>query len=362
MPETPTTSQALYRARPTVRINGQEYAKVRELVVSMAMNEQEGGLSALELRLTNVASDVSGGAELAFEDDRILRLGEAIALYSGDETAPQEIFRGLITGLEAKFPENDAPQLIVLAEDRLQRGRMIRRTQVHLNASIADLARQLANQLDLNPVITGLGESMGPQVQLDESDLAFLRRLLRRYDGDLQVVGDELHVSPRGEVRRGALELQLHSQLRQARVLADLAHQTTEVTIAGWDASQGRRIVGRSRGGQAGPGRGRTGAQVLQRTLGDRHHHIAHLAASSEAEAQALADAAFDAEARRFVCVEATAEGNPTLRVGSHVRLRGMGDRFDNTFYVTRTCHRFDLTRGYETDFEAESAFWGGNP
>jgi phage protein D len=239
---------------------------------------------------------------------------------------------------------------------------MIRRTQVHLNASIADLARQLANQLDLNPVITGLGESIGPQVQLDESDLAFLRRLLRRYDGDLQVVGDELHVSPRGEVRRGALELQLHSQLRQARVLADLAHQTTEVTIAGWDASQGRRIVGRSRGGQAGPGRGRTGAQVLQRTLGDRHHHIAHLAASSEAEAQALADAAFDAEARRFVCVEATAEGNPTLRVGSHVRLRGMGDRFDNTFYVTRTCHRFDLTRGYETDFEAESAFWGGNP
>ena len=51
MPETPTTIQALYRARPTVRINGQEYAKVRELVVSMAMNEQEGGLSALELSL-----------------------------------------------------------------------------------------------------------------------------------------------------------------------------------------------------------------------------------------------------------------------------------------------------------------------
>lgn len=75
MPETPTTIQALYRARPTVRINGQEYAKVRELVVSMAMNEQEGGLSALELRLTNVASDVSGGADLAFEDDKILRLG-----------------------------------------------------------------------------------------------------------------------------------------------------------------------------------------------------------------------------------------------------------------------------------------------
>ena len=361
MPEAPTTIQATYRARPTVRVDDQEYAQVRELVVGMAMTEQESGLSALELRLTNVASDVQGQADLAFENDRILRLGGAIAVYGGDETSPRELFRGRITALEGEFPENDAPQLVVLAEDRLQQGRMARRTRVFSNPSIADLARELARQLSLTPVITGFDQSIGPQVQLNESDLAFLRRVLRRYDGDLQVVGDELHVSPRGDVRRGALELQLHSQLRRARVLADLAHQTTEVTVAGWDAAQGRRIVGTSAGVDPGPGSGQTGAQVLRRTLGPRSHHIAHLAASSEEEARSLADSAFDTEARRFVCVEATAEGNPVLRVGSHVRLSGMGDRFDNTYYVTRTCHRFDLSRGYETDFEAECSFWGGN-
>jgi phage protein D len=45
--------------------------------------------------------------------------------------------------------------------------------------------------------------------------------------------------------------------------------------------------------------------------------------------------------------------------VGTNVKLSGMGQRFDNTYYVVRACHRYDLTRGYETDFEAESAFWG---
>jgi hypothetical protein len=124
MPESPTTAQALYRARPTVRLQGQENSRVRELVVAMAMREQEGGLSALELRLTNVASLVGGSAELAFEDDQVLRLGAGINLYAGDETAPQEIFRGWISGLEAEFPENDAPQLVVLAEDGLQRPSM----------------------------------------------------------------------------------------------------------------------------------------------------------------------------------------------------------------------------------------------
>ncbi len=46
--------------------------------------------------------------------------------------------------------------------------------------------------------------------------------------------------------------------------------------------------------------------------------------------------------------------------MGTHDTLRGLGRRYDNTYYVVRTQHRYDLTRGYETDFEAECAFLGG--
>lgn len=360
MSETPTSPLAIYSARPTVRINGQAYPKVSELLQAMDMTEQEGGLSALELRVSNVASDTEGGADLAFEDDRILKLGSAIAIYSGDETAPQEIFRGIITGLEADFPQDNAPELVVLAEDIFQQARMVRRTQIYSDISIADLGRNFASQLSLTPVITDFTDNIGTQMQLDESDLAFLRRILARYDGDMQVVGNELHLSPRGEVRRGSLELQLHSQLRRAKILADLAHQVTKVTVTSWNPTQGRRVMASSRGAHSGPGTGSTGAQVLTNTIGERSHHIAHLAVTTDAEAQAIADAAFDARARSFLRVEGTAEGNPALRVGTHITLRGMGDRFNNTYYVTRACHRFDLTRGYETDFEAECGFWGG--
>ena len=260
MPESPTTIQALYRARPTVRVQNRENPRVRELVVAMAMREQEGGFSALELRLTNVASLVGGEAELAFEDDLTLQLGASISLYAGDETAPREIFRGLISGLEADFQEDDAPELVVLAEDGLQLARMKRRTAVHEDGSIAAIVRRLASELALRLEIVGFDAPIDPQVQLDESDLAFLRRLLRRHDGDLQVVGDELRVSPRSQARRGELELRLHSQLRRARVLADLAHQHTEVTVGGWDVALGQRVLGHSSGSYLGPGHGRTGA------------------------------------------------------------------------------------------------------
>jgi len=80
---------------------------------------------------------------------------------------------------------------------------------------------------------------------------------------------------------------------------------------------------------------------------------------ADDAEAQALADTIFDRRARPFVCVEATAEGNPAVRVGTQVNLRGLGGRFSNSYYVVRCRHKYDLSSGYKTDFEAECAFLG---
>lgn len=360
MAERELSRDPIYRARPTVRIDDRPVDKVEAQILAMRMSEGEGGMSALELRLGNLVSDAEGGAAYAFEDEADLALGASLAIYAGAEAAPQEIFRGPITGIEATFSTEGAPELVVLAEDALQAARMARRTRVHERATIADLARAIAADLGLTPVVQGLADPIGTQVQYNESDLAFLRRLLAAHDGDVQVVGRELHVAPRQDVDRGAVELELHSQLVRARFTADLAHQATEVTASGWDAVQGASARGSSTGRSAGPGAGRTGASLLREAIGERSEHL-DLPATTDDEAQAIADAHFDRRARRFVCVEATAEGNPAIRVGTRVTLKGFSARWNNTYYVVRACHRFDTVRGYLTDFEAECAYLG-NP
>jgi phage protein D len=359
MSESPLSRLALYSARPTIRINGREQERVTGLLQGLEMTEREHGLSTLELRLDNVVSDGSGGADFAFEDEAEFKLGDTITVYCGEESTPAEIFRGVISALEAEFSEDDSPRLLALAEDTLQKARITRRTRTYDNQTIADIARSVASDLGLTPRIDGFTHAIGTQVQLNESDLAFLRRLLARYDGDLQVVGAELHVSPRSDVRRGAVELALHSQLRQVTVLADLAHQVNEVTVTGWDPARGQRITSRSSGFQQGPGSGRRGSELLSNALGRRTHQIGHLVVNTDDEGRALADASFDERQRRFVTATGTAEGNPAIRAGTHLRLSGLGPRFNNTYYVTHCCHRFDLERGYETDFTAESAFLG---
>lgn len=360
MAETPLSDLAIYHARPTVRVDGEAQRKIDELLLAMEMLEYEGGMSRLELRLSNVVSTDDGGASLAFEDERILALGSALAVYAGDVDAPVEIFRGVVTGLEIEVSQDGPPELMVLAEDALQRARMARRTQVHKDVTIAGLARDIASRFGLTPRITGLDSNLGTWVQLNESDLAFLRRLLARHDGDVQVVGDELHVSPRGDVQRGGvIELQAGSQLQKIRITADLAHQVTEVTTSGWDVVDGRRVRATSSGLALGPGTGRLGSDILRDALEARSEHVGGFQVSTQDEAQALADAEFDRRARRFLVAEGTAQGNPRIRVGAHLTIGGVSARFDNTYYVVHVRHRYDVARGYETDFEAECARLG---
>ncbi len=360
MAESPVSQEPFYRARPVLKVDGQQDERVTALLTGIKMEESEGGMSALELHLTNWASLVGGGAEIAFSPTSKLKLGAIVEVYAGDETQPRELFRGKISALENEFKPDDSPELTILAEDALAGARMARRSKTYVNLSPADVARQIASGLNLRPVIQGLTSPSGVWAQLNESDLAFLRRLVGRFDGDVQIVGEELHVSPRADVNRGTLELAYGGQLRKVRWIADLADQVTGVSVRGWDAANGSAVQAEiSSGAHLGPGSGRTGASVLQQAFGNRKEHIGHLAVDTDAEAQAVAQSDYDLRARRFLRVRGVAEGNAELRVGTHVRLTGMGAGFDNTFYVVSTCHVFDMRSGYRTEFGAECAFMG---
>jgi len=359
MPEQPLATGAVYSAIPTIQVDGQLSEMIANQLLGMEMREQEAGMSSMELRLSNFGSFAGGLADLVFEDGKVLQLGTSVKVYAGDVNSPTEIFRGKITAMEGRFPRMGPPELVVLSEDALQGARMRRRTKTWDVSSLTDIVNQIASGFGLKPVVSGLDASTGTEQQFNETDLRFLRRLLARYDADLQVVADELHVSPRSQVQRNSIQLDMNSQLREVRVLADLAHQVSQVTATGWDYLQGQTISVTSQSSAFGQGSGQTGKDWLEQALSARSEQLGQFSSLNQSEAQALVDAEFLQRARRFTVAHGVAEGNPNLRVGSWLTLTGLGPRFSNTSYTTAAVHRFDTERGYETEFTAEGAYLG---
>lgn len=359
MAEAALTQSELYSARPSIVIDERNIDKVNHALLDMDFREEENAMSSLQLRLLNIASDEQGGADFAFENEGEFSLGSQITIKAGDEEAQQELFSGMITGLEAVFPEERAPELLVLAEDVLQTARMATRTKTYDSQNVAALVNDVSSQLGINATVNGLNEGEGPWIQLNESDMAFLKRILHRYGACMYFKGNQLTAGISSQTQNSPIELELYSQLRSVKFIADLAHQVTGISVAGWDQQAGRKVSANSTGLNPGPGQGRTGAQILQQGIGSRNEHVGHIGVKNDLEAQTLADTAFDMRARQFVVAEGVAEGNVALRVGSNVKLTGISPRFENTYAVIAVHHRYDSSRGYETKFKAQSAYLG---
>nr|WP_319491948.1 contractile injection system protein, VgrG/Pvc8 family [uncultured Desulfobacter sp.] len=361
--ETPISQRDIYIARPVIEVDGVVNDMVQNLLISMDLTETDQGMAAMELNFFNSATVEGRGNDLAFEygDNDSLSLGKAIRVLGGDNNDPVELFRGTVTALEMQIGGGSEPQLMVLAEDHLQTARMTRRTRLFEADSLRSIIESVASDLGVQTDITGMDQQLDAQLQLNESDLAFLRRLIDRHDGELWMAEDVLTVAPRSEIRRSEVSLEMDSQLERIRIMADLAHQVSTVTFTGWDVGAGEQInVESDASVDYGPGRGTTGAQFLSDSLGERSEHLSRAGAGDDIEAQALVNAEFSQRARKFVCAEGLTQGNPAIRVGTHLTLAGVGPRFENTYFVTRVRHHFNLEQGYKTTFHAECAYLGG--
>jgi len=360
----PRDEVLFYAPLPRLEIDGEENAMAAELLSSMEMTESEGGLSSIELCFVNAAQLEGREAAMPFETDanERLSLGAEIRVVAGDTFDPQEIFQGKISGLELVLDGANPPRLIVLAEDALAAARLTRRTKLHEVSTLDDLVSAVARESGLQVVSAGLTQALTEEMQANETDLGFLRRVCSRFDVDFQIVGSELQISPRSAVDRGTKRYAFGDTLTMFRGLADLNDQVSEVTLSGWDhaASQAFSVTS-GPGADAGPGQGRKGAEYLQEHFARRSEHVAEAAPADQAEAQAIADAMLAARQRRFVSVEGRVTGDPALRVGTVVEITGVGPRFENAYYVTHAQHRFHRAGdGYVTEFRAECAYFGG--
>jgi phage protein D len=347
-------------AEAAFSLDGEPEPRLTPALVSLTVAETIEGLYRCEARFTNWGDRGNGPDYLYFDRD-LLDFGKEISVILGAGDEGIEAFKGRITALEGQFLAGEPPQIVVLAEDAAQALRQTRRTRTFEDVTDGEVFEQIANDHGLQPEIDLTDPPrLAVIAQLNQSDLAFLRSRARRLAAEIWIEGTTLHVQGRQARQQSdeQLVLALNRGLLEFSVIADTVDQYTQVVVSGWDVQAKERLEHEADDSLlSNELEGLTsGASVVSEAFGDRPDRIAQQMPLTATETQAIAEASFRAQARRFVVGTGKARGDARLRVGRAIELQGLGPLFSGLYTVSEVHHSFSRQPGggYLTEFVVE--------
>ncbi len=351
---------------PVLLVDGERSAALARDLLRLEVSEDTQGMKRLAARFTAWGPGPSGDNEDWLHlDGREVDFGKRLQVSIGPAADARTVFDGRISAIETELREGIEPQLLVFAEDALMELRLTHRCKTWEDASDADIVRFIAGEHGLTAEVDVDGPTYAVVQQWNQSDLAFLRERARLLQAEIWLEDRALHFATRD--RRAAPEITLvngneeggvsANKLLALNARADLAHQRSEVHVAGYDVA-GREPIDENAGADAAraeAGPGRLGPELLGQAFSTfKSHRLREVPLASDA-ATSWARAEMLRRARGFVRIKGQTNGSPDLVVGSSVTLQGVGPMFGGGRYrVTQLVHTYDLTNGHRTDFEAE--------
>jgi len=306
-----------------------------------------------ELALVCVRQRLAAPAqcELTFHgrvDTSLPDAGSRLRVAVSGRDAP--LFSGEVTAVEHVFGPDRDYGLIVRAYDPLHRLRKRQRARALVQTTVEEIANDLAGYLGLSVDAAESGPVWQNVVQHRESDLELLVVLSARC-GLYPVVHDDVLHLVTLEGTGDATSLEVGEELLEARVELNGDRSARSVSAAGWDplsAESHQATVGSARSGRqvraevAPTDVGGTGEVAL---FGEYASDVAH--------ANALAQAELDARTAAEVTFWGIAEGDPLLRAGTPIDVRGLRDELDGRYVLSEATHTIDAARGYITELSS---------
>lgn len=255
-----------------------------------------------------------------------------------------DLFAGSVTAIDYLYGPQHGREIRIRAYDALWQLRQRQPVRAHQQQTLASLARELTADLGLT-VTAGPDGPLWQRVIQTGSDLDLLADLARRCGLYFTLRGSDLQIISLAGT--GApIPLELGSSLLEARVEVNASGACTGVDASGWDPwhAQGRR---------ASAAAARTGRPGPQAPAGSGPRTLVGLPLQDAAQAEALAQAAFDAGAAHGVTFWGVAEGDPALRPGCLVTLGGMDPASAGEHVLTEVSHTLDAEHGFQSELSS---------
>ena len=272
-------------------------------------------------------------------------LGKRIEISVRDQNGPQTLMSGEVTAIEPDFNRHSGPTLLVRGYDQSHRLHREKKTRTFVQYTDSDIATRIAQESGLRGEVEATREVHEYIMQANQTNLEFLHERAARIGYRVMVEDRTLHFKPSPAASGAAPTVEWGGNLMDFRAKLNAADQVSEVTVLGWDQRSKRQIIGRASSPQTpvSVGEGRTGGAATESAFGvGARRVIVDQPVDTQAEADALAQAALNQSGQSFIQAEGTCFGNPKICAGATVELKNVGHRFSGRYQITHSTHVYD--------------------
>jgi len=282
-------------------------------------------------------------------DSQPFEIGKQIEVRLGaiEEQAPQTLFKGDVVSLDPVFGAGGCA-LTVRAYDRahlLHRSRKVRTFQ---NQTATDIVKRIVQDSGLTFEGEPSGEPYEFLQQENETDWDFIWRLAERCGFEF-VIEDHLAYF-RKPGRAAPVELEWPDSLTSFRPRLTSVQQVEMVSLFAHDPKTKETIVSQATTPEQIAEIGIDRAQVTD-PFDRASIHVATEPVKSRNEGNAVAQALLDKLANGYIAAEGSGPGNPKIKAGVMVEVKGVGRSFSGTYRVASSTHLLRGGSSYETQF-----------
>ncbi len=312
------------------------------------------------LHLPDMFTILLNDENLYWMDSDLIKIGTLVEISGtpggreGGGTATQLITKGEITAIEPEMSLEGGTSLIIRGYDKSHRLYRGKKTRVFTQVSDSDIVEEIAGECGLQPQVDSTSYVYDHVFQDYQTDMEFIRDRAQRSGFFTYVNEGKLHFCKQPSTTNQVPVLSWGENLEDFHARFTAAEQVNEATVRGWDPKNKEAIIGKATSPDGTPtvDKATHGGTVAKNAFNVTSEEIVNNhPVWTQAEAEKLAKSILNEKCHAFFHGEGRCKGNPDVRAGSKVELKGIGQRFSGHYQVTRAVHRYDF-QGYYTDFE----------
>jgi phage protein D/phage baseplate assembly protein gpV len=281
-------------------------------------------------------------------DDSKFEVGAPLEVRLGgtEDRVTKSLFKGEIVTVEPDFAAGGA-SMVVRGYDSSHRMMRSRKQRTFANVKISDIVKRICQENGLRAVVQqDRGGPLEIVVQNSESDWDFVWRLARRIGFELTVDDTNAIFAPPEHSTPVPLAYPEHLHAFRPRITA--VQQVQTVNVRGFDSKTKRTAMG-----SASTPRQVTEAGITREQVRDKFPgaviEIGGQAFKTQTEATNIAQAALDQLANAYLAAEGTCDGDPRIKAGVLLNIKGVGKNYSGTYRVAKSVHVIRGGGGYET-------------